>query len=857
RAGTFVIPSFPVDVNGQTQHTQPLRFVATKSETGDLLFVQIEGGNEKVFVGQPLDLKLRIWIKPFVDRDTHIKLSEGDMWRMISDQTAWGSFGERLQKMAENEQRPGGSEVLRDDGNGSERAYYLYEIDATVYPKRPGKIDADDVQIVVNYPIALSNSRDAFDGFFKNSPFGGRDPFAGFGGSRLSQMMGDDFFSSPFGNRLTVTSARPIVAQAEVDATQVVPVPAAGRPADYRGAVGSYQIVTQATPTHVSAGDPITLQIGIAGTGPMELVQAPPLTELPSLTKDFKVEDQSLAGFVRDDTKVFPTTIRPRREGITTIPPIPFSFFDPDKETFHTVMSEPIAITVDKAESLALDAIVGSTRQTSQGDDSLKSLALQPSFTNNDSVTVLDSQAARTAGSGWLALVILPPVVWLGALIVCHRQWLINFIVASAERFQSADTRCLQAINRATRRDQIDAALLRFVSSQTRSAAAHSTPQAIGALRTCGMYSIAADLESFLSRADDAAYRADESFSLEKHRRQARDMVAQLSAAFAGLSKSQVRRSARPSSSSKAIGRTAAMLFIVAGTLVGWSSNTFASDGVAGMDGVVTESAPLQPNLELTRQQQELILADAAALYAKATGLSETDKAGANELLTQAAAKYQMLVDSGIRNSDLYFNLGNAYLQSNQLGRAIAAYEQAKTIDPWNRQLAANLDFANSLVKGDEPVARDSAEQFGVAALLRQGNDTVTQWFGKATIVWTLGIASMLFWGLLTIGIFRPKLPMKRLAAIPLAVLLLTAVSVGLAPTRPVVEGPGVIVANRIALRSGDGEQFSELVTISPADGHRVDILTERAGWMQIQTRQEQKGWVPSSTCIRTNSHQS
>jgi uncharacterized protein YgiM (DUF1202 family) len=52
-------------------------------------------------------------------------------------------------------------------------------------------------------------------------------------------------------------------------------------------------------------------------------------------------------------------------------------------------------------------------------------------------------------------------------------------------------------------------------------------------------------------------------------------------------------------------------------------------------------------------------------------------------------------------------------------------------------------------------------------------------------------------------------------------------------------------VANSVVLRGGDGEQFSELATVTTADGHRVDILDERGGWTQIQTRQGQTGWVP------------
>ena len=128
---------------------------------------------------------------------------------------------------------------------------------------------------------------------------------------------------APFGPQLTVESVRPIVADAKVEPIDVLEIPTAGRPADYRGAVVKYHIVTEASPIDVKAGDPIKLLVGIAGTGPMELVQAPPLAELPALTTDFKVPNEPLAGYVQGDRKVFSTTIRPRKEGITEIPADP------------------------------------------------------------------------------------------------------------------------------------------------------------------------------------------------------------------------------------------------------------------------------------------------------------------------------------------------------------------------------------------------------------------------------------------------------------------------------------------------------------------------------------------------------
>src|SRR5262249_24107722 len=156
----------------------------------------------------------------------------------------------------------------------------------------------------------------------------------------------------PFGPRLTVQSVRPLVAQSVVEPIRVLPIPLVGRPADYRGAVGQYQIAVDASPTHVKSGDPINLLIGISGTGPMELVQAPPLAELPRLAADFKVPNEPLAGFVKGKQKVFSTSIRPRKAGVTEIPAIPFSYFDPATGKFATVRSLPVTIQVDQAEML-------------------------------------------------------------------------------------------------------------------------------------------------------------------------------------------------------------------------------------------------------------------------------------------------------------------------------------------------------------------------------------------------------------------------------------------------------------------------------------------------------------------------
>ena len=147
RPGSFRIPPITVHADGRTEQTRPFDFVASKSETGDLLFVEIAGKEKQIYVGQSLDLTLKIWLRPYHDNEHNITLSEADMWQLlVRANRTWGPFAERIQQLAANNQRPVGKEVLRKDRDGVEHSYYLYEIDATIYPKKPGQIDANDVQ---------------------------------------------------------------------------------------------------------------------------------------------------------------------------------------------------------------------------------------------------------------------------------------------------------------------------------------------------------------------------------------------------------------------------------------------------------------------------------------------------------------------------------------------------------------------------------------------------------------------------------------------------------------------------------------------------------------------------------------
>lgn len=593
------------------RRTKPLRFSATKSETGDLLFAEIEGREDHIFVGQPMNLKLQIWLRPYSNSQLNLTLSEPDMWQMISfDKSNWGIFADRLNEMSANDERPVGREVLRRDSEGIDRRYYLYEIDATVYPKRPGQIDGDEVQIVVDYPTQLGKSRDPFDSFFNDDSF--------FGG-RLPSLFRDEM-PSMFGLRLRVTESRPIVASAGVNATDVRPIPTTDRPADYRGAVGRYRMVVQASPNEVKAGDPITLHLGIQGDGPMDLVQAPPLAEIPDLVRDFKVADEPLAGIVKDDVKMF----TPRREDINEIPPIPFSFFDPSTEEFVTIKSEPIAITVAAADQLVLDSIVGKSNfsaNTNEGEHGSATPSLNLGNYSGESVL----KSTDYSGAKQLLLVgfIVPPLVFLAAMAARYRR---SFARNWPKRANDAKP-TITLIRDADSAGEIAQALLRFVASRLNTDESMvTTNTARNLLETKVAESTLAELIDVLQRCEQASYAGLTRVDLTTLRNDALKCVAELSQTLPQLRQRRNRRKEmnQPSGNVATTGKKSA----AAATMLVLMFSLFFNDSQASA-------------IELTASQRSTILAEATTAYERASSIGDSDSAESKQSFALAARKYQ------------------------------------------------------------------------------------------------------------------------------------------------------------------------------------------------------------------------
>ena len=784
RAGTFTIPPIKFKLEGREKSTPEYQFDVAVSETGDLMFVEIEGPDKPVYVGQPVKLKLKFWLKPFVDPTRNIKLSEANMWQLMAASSNWGPFQQRLEELLANNQRLAGQEVSRMNAAGESTAYYRYDIESTVYPQRPGKIDVGDVQIVANYPTELGEARNQL------SLFGDDDDF----GSTLMQ----EFFRDSPRNRksLVVTATRPIAVTAARPAVEVIDVPVVGRPADYRGAVGKYRIVAQAQPTEVTAGAPITLQMILQGDGPMELVQAPPLATLSSLTDDFKVDDDALAGFVQDDAKLFTTTIRPRRERIRQIPPIPFSFFNPETEQFETVFSEPISIRVKRADLLALDSIVSNSRTKDRSPPSNSSDMVsgtveatarnQPDLRNVSTDSILTNTIPRQSFE-WL-LFAIPPLL-CGLLLIVTRRGALLQLMRSRQPVQ----RTIAAIRRAKSPGEIAVAIQELSGS--------SMPPAI------------ADV---VSRCHQAAYSLLESVSTEELKSAAIVAVRQ-------FPRDRVEGGSR-------------LPRAVLSRTIPWFVLSVAA--LAATEGPVAMAQ--STSMTLNVNQQRTILDEANDLYAQALELKSTDAGATSEKFSAAIAKYKTVATDGIHSPELMFNLGNAYLQVNELGLAIASYEQALRWDAYQFGAVKNLLHARGqLASPPKDLVLRTMDWRSLGSHLVDWN----RWIPARWVWWLAVISSCVTWSLIGWRLLFSRPRFYGLLMFNVALFILTTLSLALS-NNYYFAADGVATNLETELRQADGSTFPIVGKISMGEG--IELLDQRGEWVRVKAmRFPESGWVP------------
>jgi len=334
RAGRFTIPPQTIRVGNNSLRTPALTLNVADSSgrssgarsgrdtqaagANNLVFAELIVPSKTAYVGEIVPVQIRMGFDPRV-RPRLVEPPEI---------TGQGFTAQKLQQSAENTETISG------------RIYEVVTYKTAIAAARAGKFEIGPVKAKAQVVIPRRQSAPRTRGRSPFDLFDQDDPFS------------DPFFSNPFSQ---FGERREVEIKSEPVALEVKPLPP-NAPPSFSGAIGNFTMATEAKPKTVQVGDPITVTNTISGRGNFDRVNAPVIEDergwhkYPPSSK-FKQDDEvGLSG-----TKTFEMVLSPneKKQGL---PLLAFSYFDPVKEQYVTLHSDPIPINVEGGAAVASGA---------------------------------------------------------------------------------------------------------------------------------------------------------------------------------------------------------------------------------------------------------------------------------------------------------------------------------------------------------------------------------------------------------------------------------------------------------------------------------------------------------------------
>ncbi|MEO6950854.1 MAG: BatD family protein [Polyangia bacterium] len=194
------------------------------------------------------------------------------------------------------------------------------------------------------------------------NPFGGmltdEDGFPDL--SSLRAMMQSSAFGGDIGDIVGPVQQRDLVLRAGEQPLEILALPTAGRPADFSGAVGHFELHASLTPPSGAAFEPMKLGVVVSGHGSFDRVAYAGL----STTDSWKTYPVTVAPSKSRDSKTFEQAVVPRTSGDLPLPAVSFSYFDPISAKYVTTTTSPIVAHVSpaaRAQPSEVSSAVGSS----------------------------------------------------------------------------------------------------------------------------------------------------------------------------------------------------------------------------------------------------------------------------------------------------------------------------------------------------------------------------------------------------------------------------------------------------------------------------------------------------------------
>ncbi len=301
--GNFTISQATINIGGETYKTTPVKIEVTAAVdipkdpnnpeyiASENIHLVAEVSKTNPYLNEAITVVYKLYVSPNIAVDNWNEIDSpryNDFWSQNID-----TQGQKVQ-----------------NGTFKGEEYRFLVLRKTVlYPQKTGKLNIEPLSLDIALRVP-TNRRDIF-------------------GSQLLSRVNK-------------------VVSAGNNTITVKPLPEAGKPLDFSGAVGSFSFDVSTTKKVLNASESFQLKVAVKGNGNLKLFKLPKLS-LPSSLEVYEPEhseniNTSLSGMQGSISDSY--TVVPQYKGKYPIPSVSFSYFDVNSETYKRLSSNEMVIDV-------------------------------------------------------------------------------------------------------------------------------------------------------------------------------------------------------------------------------------------------------------------------------------------------------------------------------------------------------------------------------------------------------------------------------------------------------------------------------------------------------------------------------
>ncbi|WP_412987202.1 BatD family protein [Pontimicrobium sp. IMCC45349] len=323
KRGNFVISQATIEIKGETYKTLPLKIQVTAAVdkpkdpndpdyiASESIHLVAEVSKANPYLNEPIVVSYILYVSPNVGINGSREVDSpryNDFWSQNIDVR-----GQRFQ--------PG-------TYNGEDFRYITIK-KVVLYPQKSGKLNIEPLALDITVEVP-TNRRDIFGG----------------------RLMKSVHKTVAAGNRTI----------------NVKPLPEEGKPLDFSGAVGDFDLKVTTSKNELKATEALQAKVEVSGKGNLKLFKLPKLT-LPSSLEVYEPEHKEnvstkLSGMQGSISDTY--TVVPSYQGKYPLPSITFSYFDINTQSYKTLSSDELVINVTEGpinNSVSNNSVTTNTKQ--------------------------------------------------------------------------------------------------------------------------------------------------------------------------------------------------------------------------------------------------------------------------------------------------------------------------------------------------------------------------------------------------------------------------------------------------------------------------------------------------------------